>query len=76
MLSSISGLIAAIAGLVTAATGLIGMVLVARRTSPRERTEAAEHATRTALDPPGRPDVAAEALIHIHQARKGRRRGR
>lgn len=71
MLNGIAGLIAAIAGLITAATGFVGMIVVARRTSPRERDDAA----RDVLTPSPPPtEVEAAAMVEIHKARK--RRGR
>lgn len=76
MLNGLAALIAAVGGLVTAMTGLIGMLIVARRTSDRERGDAAQSATRQALAPPSRQDDEANALVEIKQARNRRRRRR
>lgn len=74
MLNAISVLIASIAGLITAVTGMVGMLIVARRTSPRERDDAAQDV----LTPSKPPTVAeAQAMVEIHKARNRRgRRGR
>jgi hypothetical protein len=74
VLSGIAGLIASIAGLVTAVTGLAGMMIVARRTSPRERDTAATAAKDVLAPSPPITEAEAEALVEIHKARK--RRGR
>lgn len=76
MLNGIAGLIASIAGLTTAVTGLIGMLIVARRTSPRERDDAATSA-KNVLTPYPPPTVAdAEAMVELHKAEARKRRGR
>jgi hypothetical protein len=74
VLNGIDGLIASVAGLITAVSGLIGMLVVARRTSPRERDDAA----RDVLTPSPPPTEAeSAAMVEIHKARKRRgRRGR
>lgn len=76
MLSGISGLIASIAGLITALTGFLGMVIVARRTSPRERTDAAQKAAEQVLNP-APPKIVEEAVVieQLHEARKRKWRG-
>lgn len=74
MLASITGLIASIASLVTAVGGAIGMLVVARRTSPRERNDAARNATEQVLNPPSRLDAERTALEAIPPAKKRRRR--
>lgn len=74
MLSGIAALIASIAGLITAASGFVGMIIVARRTSPRERDDAARDVL-TPSPPPTEAETAA--MVEIHKARKRRgRRGR
>lgn len=73
MLNGISGLIAALAGLITAVTGLVGMLIVARRTSPKERDDAAHSATRQALNPPSQTDRDGAALIEIAGSKRRRR---
>lgn len=76
MLNGISGLIASIAALLTAMTGFVGMVVVARRTSPRERGDAARTATEQALNPPTQVEAENTALIEVARAKRQRRRGR
>lgn len=75
MLDGIAALITSIAGLVTAVGGLAGMVVVARRTSPRERNDAATRATEQALNPPTQLE-ADEAAMTSSRRKLGRRRGR
>lgn len=75
MLNGIAALITAVGGLIAAMTGFVGMVIVARRTSPRERDEAARTATEQALNPsPSQVDRENAALIEI--AGSKRRKGR
>lgn len=77
MLVSIAGLIASIAAVITAITGLLGMLIVARRTSPRERDEAARSAAEQALNPPSQLDRDRAALeVVVPQRKRRRRRGR
>lgn len=73
MLTGIAALITAVGGLIAAMTGLVGMLIVARRTSPRERDEAARTATEQALNPPTQVDAANTALIEVARAKRRRR---
>lgn len=73
MLNGIAAIIASVAGLITAISGLVGMLVVARRTSLRERDDAATHATEQALNPPTQEEADEAAMIKIR--RKRRRRG-
>jgi hypothetical protein len=66
VLVSITGLIAAIAALVGALSGFVGMLIVVRRTSPRERRDAAQGAAEKMLAPPNTGNDAAQALIDVH----------
>lgn len=74
MLDGIAGLIAAVAGLITAVTGFVGMLVVARRTSPRERDDAAQQATEQALNPPTQAEADETAMITIRKKRRHRGR--
>jgi len=73
VLTGIAALITAISGLIVAATSAVGMVVVARRTSPRERDEAARTATQQALSPGSQVEAEAAALIEIANVKRGRR---
>lgn len=77
MLDGIAALITAVAGLITAIGGVVGMLIVARRTSPREREDAAHRATEQVLNPPSQLDAEGAAMTAIDAHRKRRsRRGR
>jgi hypothetical protein len=54
-------------------TSLTGMVIVARRTSPKERDDAAHHATEQALNPPTQTEADEAAMTAIQQKRRPRR---
>lgn len=73
MLSGIAGLITASATFITAVGSLIGVIVVIRRTSPRERVDAARQAAEQVLNPPP-PSIVTEAdtLTQIHDARERR----
>lgn len=73
MIDGIAALITSIAGLITAVGGVIGMVAVARRTSPRERDDAAHSATEQALHPPTQTESDEAAMITNRQKRRLRR---
>jgi hypothetical protein len=50
--NNLAVLIAAVAGLIGALTSFVGMIVVVRRTSPRERQDAAAGAAEKVLMPP------------------------
>ena len=74
MLSGIAGLIAASATFITAVGSLLGVIVVIRRTSPRERVDAARQAAEQVLNPPPPPTAVtdADALSQIRDARDRR----
>lgn len=51
-MNNLAVLIAAVAGLIGALTSFVGMIVVVRRTSPRERQDAAAGAAEKVLMPP------------------------
>jgi hypothetical protein len=73
VIDGIAALITSIAGLITAVGGVTGMVIVARRTSPRERDDAAHRATEQPLNPPTQTEANEAAMITIRQKRRPRR---
>lgn len=71
LLASITGLITAVAALVGALSGFVGMLIVVRRTSPRERRDAAQATAEKMLAPPNPGTDAAQNLIDLDQQRRG-----
>lgn len=62
-------LIAAVAGLIGALTSFVGMIVVVRRTSPRERQDAAAGAAEKVLMP-GNPILdLANTVVDLHAER-------
>jgi hypothetical protein len=71
VLASITGLIAAIAALVGALSGFIGMLVLIRRTSPRERRDAAVVAAEKVLVPVSPAVDVGTNLVELHKAQRG-----
>lgn len=76
MLTGLAALITAISGLIGSIGGLIGVLVVWRRTSSRERDDAARSAVHRALAPPTQIEAEQDALIELNKARPQRRKGR
>lgn len=73
-MSNVAALLTAITGLLGSLTTLVGMVVVIRRTSPRERRDAAQGVAEQVMTPhlPAAIEEAA-ALVDIEQERERRR---
>lgn len=82
MLSNIAILIAAVAGLVGSLTSFVGMVVVVRRSSPKERRDAAAGAAEKVLMPQhpildfANTVVELKDTEEVHDDRHGKRRNR
>jgi hypothetical protein len=73
--ASATALIGALASLITALGSVVAVVITLRRTSPRERLDAAEGAARTILDPSTTNQAAittaTEGYLHHHTEHEG-----
>lgn len=69
MLNNLAVLIAAIGGLIGSLTSFVGMVVVVRRTSPRERQDAAAGVAEKILMPPNPIVDLANTVIDLNPER-------
>lgn len=74
MLSGIAAIIGTSATFLTAVASFLGVIVVIRRTSPREREDAARQAAENVLNPPAPPTIVDDAntLKQIADARDRR----
>jgi hypothetical protein len=70
--NNLAVLIAAIAGLIGSLTSFVGMIVVVRRTSPRERRDAAESAAEKVLMPAQPLLDIANAVVDLKESQRER----
>lgn len=71
MFQNLAVLIAAVAGLIGSLTSFVGMVVVVRRSSPRERQDAAAAAAEKVLMPQNPIVDLANTVVDLKQPERG-----